>query len=63
MQFKNKNIFFASQMFNDQLSRDGDDDKDEKFKQMGVYYSETVTVLLKIKSQIQTELQKLAHPM
>ncbi len=63
MQFKNKNIFFASQMFNDQLSRDGDDDKDEKFKQMGVYCSETVTVLLKIKSQIQTELQKLAHPM
>lgn len=32
-------------MFNDQLSRDSDDDKDEKFKQMGVYCSETFTVL------------------
>lgn len=30
-------------MFNDQLSGDGDNDRDEKCKQMGVYCSETVT--------------------
>lgn len=32
-------------MFNDQLSGDGDDDRDEKYKQMGVDCSETFTVL------------------
>lgn len=49
-------------MFNDQLSCDGDDDKDEKFKQMGVYCPETFTASLTIKSHVQTEWQKLAHP-
>lgn len=44
-------------MFNDQLSGDGDDDKYEKCKQMGVYCSETFTAPLKIKLHIQT-----AHP-
>lgn len=32
-------------MFNDQLSGDGDDDRDEKYKQMGVHSSETFTAL------------------
>lgn len=49
-------------MFNDQLSCDGDNDKDEKRKQMGVYRPETFTASLKIKSDIQTELQILVHP-
>lgn len=45
MLFKNKNILFGEPNVNDQLSGDGDDDRDEKYKQMGVHSSETFTAL------------------